>query len=80
MEKSDDPSRTINGARRAAKWRCLKDGGGGGGSGGGGSGGVHVCGGGGAGQRGGGREGGSCLLYTSPSPRDSLRSRMPSSA
>ena len=25
-------------------------------------------------------EGGSCLLYTSPSPRDGLLSRMPSSA
>ena len=24
--------------------------------------------------------GGGCLLYTSPSPRDSIRSRMPSSA
>ena len=27
-----------------------------------------------------GREGGSCLLYTSPSPRDVHKSRMPSSA
>eukprot|EP00657_Telonema_sp_P-1_P007498 TRINITY_DN27409_c0_g1_i1.p1 TRINITY_DN27409_c0_g1~~TRINITY_DN27409_c0_g1_i1.p1 ORF type:complete len:128 (+),score=46.85 TRINITY_DN27409_c0_g1_i1:67-450(+) len=28
----------------------------------------------------GGEEGGDCLLYTSPSPRDRTRSRMPSSA
>ena len=27
-----------------------------------------------------GRGGGSCLLYTSPSPRDAHESRMPSSA
>ena len=27
-----------------------------------------------------GRSGGSCLLYTSPSPRDRQKSRMPSSA
>ena len=26
------------------------------------------------------KEGGYCLLYTSPSPRDRTRSRMPSSA
>ena len=30
--------------------------------------------------RSGGSSGGSCLLYTSPSPRDGLLSRMPSSA
>ena len=29
---------------------------------------------------GGGGDGGGCLLYTSPSPRDGLLSRMPSSA
>ena len=28
----------------------------------------------------GGGKGGACLLYTSPSPRDRIRSRMPSSA
>ena len=34
----------------------------------------------GAGKKGGGREHFSCLLYTSPSPRDATLSRMPSSA
>ena len=32
------------------------------------------------GEEGTGEEGGDCLLYTSPSPRDGLLSRMPSSA